>query len=60
MRARPRETGVICNGGLAAASRVRVGGPGAIAIGYVCGSRVEFDTTRENCLRWLIGMSEHE
>ena len=41
---RPSRTGVICNGGLAAASRVRVGGPPAIVIGYVCGSRVEFET----------------
>lgn len=33
---------MICNGGLAAGSRGRVGGLRAIVIGYVCGSRVEF------------------
>ena len=66
---RPRRTGVICNGGLAAASRVRVGGPRAIVIGYVCGSRVEFETMRGELpavaywhLLALIGtyLSEHE
>ena len=46
MNFRPSRTGVICNGGLAAASRVRVGGPRAIVIGYVCGSRVEFETMK--------------
>ena len=46
MTLRPRRTSVICNGGLAAASRVRVGGPRAIVIGYVCGSRLEFETIR--------------
>ena len=45
MEARPRKTGVICNGGLAADSRGRVGGPRAIVIGYVGGSRVDFEAT---------------
>ena len=46
---------MICSGGLAAGSRVRVGGAGAIVIGYVGGSRVEFATTGGWCLPWLIG-----
>ena len=46
---------MICGGGLAAGSRVRVGGAGAIVIGYVGGSRVEFATTGDWCLPWLIG-----